>query len=280
MRLAQQLGAVALVAVTGTVAVQAAAPWPLRLAVGAAAAVLMVLTYRWVVGRTEHRPVTEVGPGRARRDVAVGFAGTVLLAATVLGVVALLGGYRVEGWGSPAAALGYLGVTAVAVAAEELVFRGVLQRHLERRAGTWAALAVTGALFGALHLVNPNASLWGAVAIAVEAGGMLGAAYVATRSLWLPMGLHLGWNLALGGIFGTEVSGSGTPTGLLEGVTAGPTLLTGGAFGPEASLVAVVACSLVTVALLRVAHRRGHLVARPGTGAPAEVVAATTTVSA
>lgn len=103
----------------------------------------------------------------------------------------------------------------------------------------------------------------------------MGAAYVATRKLWLPMGLHFGWNYAAGGLFSTEVSGSNTPQGLLDAATSGPALLTGGTFGPEGSVIAVVACSLVTVSLLVLAHRRGHIVPRRAarTGVPATVAA-------
>ncbi|WP_413450850.1 type II CAAX endopeptidase family protein [Georgenia phoenicis] len=277
MRLAKQLGTVVVVAALGSAAVQVVqGSWLLTLAAGVTAALLMLLTYRWVVRRTEQRPPHELGRAGAVAGFGQGLGIGVLLFAVVIGVIALAGGYRVEGWGAPAAALGYLGITTAAVATEELVFRGIVQRLLEERVGTWVALAVTAVLFGAMHLVNPNATLWGAVAIAIEAGGMLGAAFVLTRTLWLPMGLHFGWNIAAGGIFGTEVSGSDTPQGLLEGVPSGPVLLTGGAFGPEGSVVAVVACSLVTAVLLLVARRRGRIVPRRRPVLPAT----TATVSA
>ena len=64
---------------------------------------------------------------------------------------------------------------------------------------------------------------------------MLTAAYIATRKLWLPIGLHFGWNIAAGAIFSTEVSGSNTAQGLLDATMSGPALVTGGDFGPEAS---------------------------------------------
>ncbi len=264
-----------MVAALGSAAVRAVdGSWALTLAVGVAAAALMVLVYGWVVRRTERRNPLEVGRAGAAGALARGTGLGVLVFAAVIGTIALAGGYRVEGWGSVTVAVGLVGFTAAAVAAEELLFRGVLQRHLEQRVGTWAALGVTAVLFGAMHLVNPNATIWGAVAIAIEAGGMLGAAYVATRTLWLPIGLHLGWNLAVAGIFGTQVSGNDTPQGLLDGATSGATLLSGGAFGPEASIVAVIACSAVTVALLRLAQRRGHIV--PARRRAARVAAAAT----
>jgi hypothetical protein len=121
---------------------------------------------------------------------------------------------------------------------------------------------LTGVLFGLSHLFNPHASLWGALAIGIEAGGLLTAAYVATRKLWLPIGLHFGWNFAGAGIFGTVVSGNGTPQGLLDAVTSGPSIITGGAFGPEGSLYSVLFCVLATTAFLWLARRRGLLVPR------------------
>jgi hypothetical protein len=178
----------------------------------------------------------------------------------VIASITLAGAYHIDGWGSVGVAVGLIGGTAAVAVTEELLFRGVLFRILEQRTGTWLALATTSAMFGAIHLLNPKATLWGAVAIAVEAGGMLGAAYVATRTLWLPIGIHFGWNFAVAGIFGTVVSGSDTPPGLLHATTSGSVLLSGGAFGPEASLSAIVAGLVLTAVFLRMAHRRGRLV--------------------
>jgi membrane protease YdiL (CAAX protease family) len=175
--------------------------------------------------------------------------------------IAFLGGYRVDGFGSAAGAVGLFGFMAAAAVTEELMFRGILFRIVEERTGTWIALALTGVLFGLSHLFNPHASLWGAIAIAIEAGAMLAAAYAATRTLWVPIGLHFGWNFAAAGIFGTEVSGNGKPEGLLNGVTSGPTLLSGGEFGPEASLYAVVTGVVLTIVFMWLARRRGRMVA-------------------
>ncbi|MES2866579.1 MAG: CPBP family intramembrane glutamic endopeptidase, partial [Actinomycetota bacterium] len=131
-----------------------------------------------------------------------------------------------------------------------------------RRWGTWLALAVSAVLFGLVHLVNPGATVWGAIAIAVEAGLMLAAAYVATGSLWLSIGLHLGWNIATVAIFGTVTSGSESRGAIVTATTSGPDWLTGGAFGPEASVIAVIVCSAATAVLIRIARRRGRIVSR------------------
>ena len=92
-------------------------------------------------------------------------------------------------------------------------------------------------------------------------GGMLGAAYAVTGSLWLPIGLHLGWNVTIVAIFGTIPSGSHARHALVTATTDGPVWLTGGAFGPEASVIAVLICSVATAALLITARRRRRIVA-------------------
>jgi membrane protease YdiL (CAAX protease family) len=266
MRLVWQLLAVAAVAFLGGQAVNAVGnPW-LTLVLGALTAVLAVVVYRWVVRRTEHRPVTELaGPGAGLAFGRGALAG-VALCGLVIANIALLGDYEVRGWGSVPAAVGLVGFMAAAAVTEELLFRGVLFRIVEERTGTWIALALTGVLFGLVHLFNADATLWGAIAIAIEAGGLLTSAYVATRKLWLPIGLHFGWNFAMAGIFGAEVSGNGTPQGLLDAATSGPVAITGGSFGPEGSLYSVLFCVLATCAFLWLARRRGNLVPRRRTG--------------
>ncbi|NLU74936.1 CPBP family intramembrane metalloprotease [Streptomyces sp. HNM0575] len=263
MRLVWQLAAVAAVAFIGgrSVAAVQGNPW-LTLVLGTLTAVLSVAVYRKVVRRTEQRPVTELA-----REGAVSAAGRGLLTgAAIFGAVianlAFLGSYEVKGAGSATGAVGLIGFMAAAAATEELIFRGVLFRIIEERTGTWIALTLTGVLFGMVHLFNPHADLWGAVAIAIEAGAMLAAAYAATRSLWLPIGLHFGWNFAASAIFSTEVSGNGTPQGLLDASTSGPVLITGGDFGPEGSVYSVLFGVLATAVFLRLAHRRGRLLPR------------------
>jgi membrane protease YdiL (CAAX protease family) len=274
MRLLKQLVAVAAVAFVGGQAVAAVRgnAW-LTLALGVVTAVLALLVYAWVVRRTERRAPTEVArtgaAGRITRGMLIG-AG--MFAAVILNI-AFLGGYHVHGLGSVTGAVGLLGFMAATAVTEELLFRGVLFRIVEERTGTWIALLLTGAVFGLSHLLNPDASVWGAVAIAIEAGFMLAACYAATRSLWVPIGLHFGWNFAAGGIFSAVVSGNGQSKGLLDATTSGPALLTGGDFGPEASPYTVAAGVVLTLVFLWLAHRRGHLVPRRRRAAGAPVTA-------
>lgn len=261
MRLVWQLVAVLAVSFLGSQALALVGdnPW-LALVVGLATAVLAVLVYVWVVRRTERRDVVEV----SREGAVSGLGYGTLLGLALFGLVivnlAFLGSYTVHGLGTVAGAVGLVGFMAAVAVGEELMYRGVLFRIIEGWTGTWVALTATSLLFGLAHLVNPNATLWGALVIAIEAGGLLTAAYVATRKLWVPIGLHLGWNVAGSAIFSTEVSGNNTPQGLLDASTSGPMLITGGEFGPEGSVYSIVFCVAVAAVFIRMAYRRGHMV--------------------
>ncbi len=263
MRLLKQLVVVVLVSIAGNAAVGAMG-WnaPLTLIAGLAIAALSIAAYAWVVRKTEHRAPVEVALAGAPMAVSRGVLIGLGMFLAVIVNIAFLGSYEVRGWGSVAGALAILGFTAAAVVAEELLFRGVLYRVTEERFGTWISLTGTGLLFGAVHFFNPNATLWSSLAIAIEAGFMLAAAYAATRNLWVPIGVHFGWNYAQGGIFSTSVSGTDAPQGLLDSVTSGSAIFTGGDFGPEASVYSVLAGVVVTVAFLWLAKRRGNIVPR------------------
>lgn len=135
---------------------------------------------------------------------------------------------------------------------EELAFRGYILQGLGRAWGVPAAVVATSIVFALVHAVNLNANVLGIVTIFF--GGVLFAiAYLITRSLWLPIGLHLGWNLAEMHILGLAGSGNVQPS-LLQATLNGPELATGGAFGPEGGIVALGA-ELVGIALLLVGHR-------------------------
>lgn len=267
---------VLLVALFGAMSVmtginQLVAPVPiLALPVGVGLAVLAVICYRWLCRVVELRPdVPELGKTRRWSQLWRGMSLGSGLFAGLMALIAVFGGWRELSWGSFGGFLGAAGMMASVAVAEELLFRGVVFRIMEERTGTVIALVVSMLLFGALHLVNGNATLWGALAIALTGGAMLAAAYVATRSLWLPIGLHFAWNFAQAGIFGVTVSGSAAPPeGLLNVTLSGPTALTGGVFGPEASLFALLVCLVPTILLLRRAARAGRIRPRPHRAKP------------
>ncbi len=142
---------------------------------------------------------------------------------------------------------------------EELLFRGILFRITEEKLGTWIALGVQALLFGMLHGINPNASVFSSLAIAFEAGILLGAFYVLKRRLWLPIGVHAAWNFTEGAIYGSPVSGY-QMQGLIVSSLNGPEWLTGGAFGLEASVVTLVLCTGVGIGITIYAIKHDKIV--------------------
>lgn len=257
-----EAGLVILVAFLVTIGAHAAGigrDGPLNLAGAMVLALAVVLTWkglrRWLEGETDR----EFSGGGAARELGGGLLLGFGLFSVASALVAVLGGLQVEGLRGLGQLWAMLAMAVTSATFEETLFRGVLFRQVEAMLGSWAALVLTSALFGAAHFFNPNASGFAAFAIAMEAGIMLGAAYMLTRRLWLAVGIHAGWNFTQGWVFSIPVSGGERPLGLLITRRLGPDWLTGGDFGLEASVVAMVAATLVGLLLLRRAVRNGEL---------------------
>jgi uncharacterized protein len=125
---------------------------------------------------------------------------------------------------------------------EELMFRGYPFQRLVEAVGTWGAVLVLSAIFGAIHLGNPNAGgllSWGFFNTIVV-GALFAYAYLRTRTLWLPFGIHFGWNFFLGVVYGLPVSGIRDFSIVVRTTARGSKLLTGGAYGVEASLTGAI----------------------------------------
>ena len=228
--------------------------------------------YAAYVRVVERRPLVEFGRRGALQELGAGLLLGAALFGTTIAVLAALGLYRVHGMRELSVLIVPLAISVGAGVIEEILFRGIVFRIVERSLGTWIALLISAVLFGLVHLGNPRASLLGAAAIIFEAGIMLAGAYLLTRRLWLPIGIHIGWNFTQGGVFSVPVSGFAL-TGLFDGTLSGPEWLSGGEFGAEASIVAVVVCVALALVLLMLAARRGHFIAPHWRRNPDEPVA-------
>jgi membrane protease YdiL (CAAX protease family) len=211
----------------------------------------------------ERRPVLELsGPAAGREFFGGLLLGGVLIAA-VVAVLALLGAYTVQSVGSAAdfarVFVEMMPKVVVGAVIEELLFRLIALRLLERSLGTVWALGISSVLFGLAHLGNAGASPLIGLMLGIELGLLLGAAYVLTRRLWLCVGVHLAWNFVQGAVFAISVSGH-TDEGWLQASLKGPDWLTGGAFGIEGSVLSFVLCLGAAAWLLVKAHREGRFV--------------------
>jgi len=228
------------------------------LSVAAAGALLSIGLYALLVGVLEKRHVIDL---RLKCGIPLLIAGIVLTVLLFSIIYAVYFGLHATTWNGYAGTkyvLAFATLALISGVCEEVIFRGGIYRIMEDMFGSGIALAFSGVLFGVAHLGNPGATMFAAVAIAVEAGILLGAAYAATRSLWFPIGMHIGWNFAEGGIFGAPVSGFPGGHGLLNFPLHGPDWLTGGAFGPEASVIPLVICTLAGIYFVRRTIKSGR----------------------
>lgn len=227
----------------------------IQIVLGLAAIALYVAYGKFI----ERREVAELSTPGLVREWAIGACLGAGLYTACAASLMLLGYYKVEGFNPVVFLLPNLAMAIKSGIFEELLFRGILHKSVEDMFGSWAGIAASSLVFGLLHLLNPAATLGGAIYISIEAGLLLSAAYMVTRRLWICMGLHMGWNYFQSAVFSGVVSGSVTDPGLLNATMQGPEWLTGGTFGMEHSIFALAYCTSVGVILLMIAIRRGHL---------------------
>ena len=208
----------------------------------------------------ERRTPSELSLPGMGRELGIGLLiGAGLYAACEL-ILMALGIYRIDGLNPPSYLIPAIAMAISSSVFEELLFRGVLFRSVEAWFGSWVALVVSSLVFGLSHLLNPQGTLEGALFIAVEAGVLLGAAYMLTRRLWLSIGFHMAWNYTQSAIFSGVVSGNDAAQGLIRSTVDGPEYLTGGAFGVESSVLALTLCTATGIVMLVMAARRGRIV--------------------
>ena len=204
--------------------------------------------------------MTELSPSGAAWELAQGIVSGGLFFSSIIAILALAGAYKVIGTNHWSVLLPPLFFAISASVFEEILFRGVLFRGIERSLGSWRALVLSAVIFGGLHLMNKDATIIGVIGIMLQTGFTMGAAFMLTRRLWLPIGIHFAGNFTQAGIFGSVVSGNGAESGILRSTFTGPDWLTGGAFGIEASLVTIALGLVVGILLLWRAYKRGNII--------------------
>jgi uncharacterized protein len=209
---------------------------------------LLVLAGYWAMGflfQRQRTPLRSMGlvrrstaPGEFATGAAFGWGAMV---ACVL-PMAILGGLTITFWTS-SRQLGLLlldlAVLLVSALAEEVIFRGYPFQRLIDGVGPVLATLIASGVFALRHLGNPDSSL-ASTLVTVLAGWLLATAYLRTRALWLPWGLHFAWNASMGILFGLPISGLRIFSPVISTNPHGPLWLTGDGYGPEGSAVAAV----------------------------------------
>ena len=220
--------------------------------------VFLIVTAGIFTGRRllDRRSITSLGlrlNGRAAADLLVG----ILIAGLIMGTIYLIESaagwlhfngfaWQTNSWNQITYGAGLFLIAYIFVGwYEELIMRGYLLQNLADGLNLAWAVIISSVVFAAGHLGNPNAS-WVAVLGLILAGLFLAFGYLRTWQLWLPVGIHIGWNFFEGTVFGFAVSGTSSYR-LIQQTVNGPGIMTGGAFGPEAGLILVPALILGTI---------------------------------
>ena len=222
-------------------------------------AVVLLLLYNLLIRYVEANDACKIAP---RKDISsignglfIGFSYFIIVTITM----SLCGYYHIKSiqfdWEKQLFSFTLFFLVAVS---EEIFFRGILFRMINRRWNIWAALVISALIFGGLHIFNNNATLWSSIAIAIEAGSLLGAAYAYSKNIWLPIGIHWIWNYTQGNILGFPVSGEDNVTSIITPQISGPQWLTGGSFGAEASVISAVIGLLISLWFIRKTIQQGH----------------------
>lgn len=239
------------------------APMSLALGGGTLAAIAFLIAW-WLLVARESLPRLGLPP-RPRRIIGgllMGFLGGCLLMALIVVAGLPLGAWSIEVADDVAVGplLGWTLVLLFASAFEEILFRGILMQELGQR---WllVGIIVSSLVFGGIHLGNPATQGRLVVALLLLnitlAGVLLAAAFLQSRDLWLPTGLHLGWNWAQGLLFGLPVSGLELPSVLRGSMSADAPRGLASPFGPESSLITTLVIGLIAIPWLVVLLRRG-----------------------
>ena len=192
------------------------------------------------------------------RDLIIGSVIGIAALALAVGIAAAGGGLRFSfigtgllfAAGKTLVAFGVL--LLIAALAEEAMFRGYPLQTFTRAGLMWFGIVLTSLPFGIAHLWNPNVAAGITFVNTVIAGVWLALAYLKTRSLWFPLGVHWGWNWALGWVFGLPISGLNVVSNtLLTGHDLGPAWLTGGTYGIEGGIAGTVALVVSTLFIWR-----------------------------
>jgi membrane protease YdiL (CAAX protease family) len=230
------------------------------LIVSIAEAFITTTAYIFLFRAYDKRRIHELSAATFINNAVIGFLTGILLQSLFILIIYLAGTFLVVNVNPISVLISPFAFALTAGFVAEIIMIGIVFRLLEQQTGTLVALLVFITLFAILHINAKGATVISVGATAMQAGFLLPAAYVFSRSLWLPVFLHFGWDFAEPGIFGGINPSSSLTQGLFTSKIAGNSLLTGAETGPQDSLTSLLLCLITGIIFLFLAKRKNNLI--------------------
>ena len=230
------------------------------LIVSIAEAFITTTAYIFLFRAFDKRRIHELSAATFINNAVIGFLTGILLQSLFILIIYLAGTFLVVNVNPISVLISPFAFALTAGFVAEIIMIGIVFRLLEQQTGTLVALLVFITLFAILHINAKGATVISVGATAMQAGFLLPAAYVFSRSLWLPVFLHFGWDFAEPGIFGGINPSSSLTQGLFTSKIAGNSLLTGAETGPQDSLTSLLLCLITGIIFLFLAKRKNNLI--------------------
>jgi uncharacterized protein len=221
--------------------------------------ILILSSYWFFYSKYEKRIITELSIKGLWKKLLVGIlTGSGLQSLTIL-VIYFYGGFKIIAINPVSTLIIPFTVAFTVSIIEEILLRGIVFRITEEKWGSIIALIISGVIFGGLHLINPHVTIVSFLCITVV-GVLLAVAYMYYRNLWMPIAIHFAWNFTQNGIFGAITSGNEKTSSLLTTNITGPEMLTGGQFGPEGSIQALVFCLIASIIIIMLLNKQNKII--------------------
>jgi hypothetical protein len=218
-----------------------------------------MIAYGFYTKYVERREANELSFKKFYKELGLGALLSFCTVAFMVLLMAVLGYYKIASFNPLKNLSDYFMLQMMVGFTEELIFRVILFKLSEELLGSWIAIIIQGLIFGFAHMANPNASFGTSVGLVISDTLLLGGAFMLTRRIWLVMGLHWSWNFFQAGVFGMPNSGK-IPEGWITPTINGPTWITGGAWGIEASYLAILILFIMGLYVFKKAIKNGQLV--------------------
>ena len=228
--------------------------------VAIAESALALLTYTFLFRVYEKRKINELSTNAFWKNAVIGYVTGFFLQSIFILIIYLTGNYSVIRINQASSLLPSFAAALTAGFVGEIVIRGIFFRLTEERLGTVLTLIICVMLFAIMHLSAKGANFLSVSSTAIEAGLLLSAGYVFSRSLWLPIFFHFAWDFAEPGVFGAINPGITIDQSLLTSKIEGPLILTGGQLGPQNSIQALLLCTIASLVFLWMAKQKKNFI--------------------